>query len=214
MWQNVRSLPWLLLPPSAFFISSHNEGHVLTHKCILPKHPMSYFTVTPAARPTEQQLFHHVARNLGDDWRDFAIYLGFEYTQIQQADREKSYKDKAYEILVAWLKGAGYTPISWETILTALKNTGLTDLAHEIHGQSHLLQLQLVYKILSCIHPRCMLMIIHDTRLTRRKWQLSNHKWPVNWICVIPNTLVVSIFSVKIFEQVVYEYMFQSNTLV
>ena len=106
---------------------------MLTHTRILPKHPMSYSTVIPAARPTEQQLFHHVARNLGDDWKDFAIYLGFEYTQIQQADhREKSYKDKAYEILVAWLKGAGYTPRSWETILTALKNTGLTDLAREI----------------------------------------------------------------------------------
>ena len=46
----------------------------------------------------------------------FAIYLGFENTQVQQADhREKSYKDKAYEILVAWLKEAGYTLRSWET---------------------------------------------------------------------------------------------------
>ena len=94
---------------------------------------MSHSTVLPAERPTEQQLFHHVARNLGDDWRDFAIYLGFEYTRIQQADhREKTYKDKAYDILVAWLKRAGKEPRSWATILSALKITGLTDLAQEI----------------------------------------------------------------------------------
>ena len=84
----------------------------------------------PAARPTELQLFHHVASKLGADWKHFAIYLGFENTQIQQADHEKSFEDKAYEILVAWRKGAGKKPKSWATILTALKNTGLTDLAH------------------------------------------------------------------------------------
>ena len=99
---------------------------------ILPKHPMLYFTVTPAARPTEQQLFHHVARNLGDDWKYFAIYLGFEYTRMQQADHEKSFVDKALDILVAWRKGTGNEPKSWATILTALKKTERTDLAQEI----------------------------------------------------------------------------------
>ena len=85
-----------------------------------------------AARPTELELFHHVACKLGDDWKHFAIYLGFESTQIQQADKEKSFKDKAYDILVAWRKGTGNKPKTWATILTALKSTGLTDFACEI----------------------------------------------------------------------------------
>ena len=87
---------------------------------------------TPAAFPSEQQLFHHVGRKLGADWKCFAIYLGFESTDIQQADREKSFVDKAYDILVAWRRRTGNKPRSWATILTALKSTGLTDLAHEI----------------------------------------------------------------------------------
>ena len=87
---------------------------------------------TPAACPSEQQLFHHVARRLGTDWKHFAIYLGFESTDIQQADREKSFVDKAYDILVAWRRGTGNRPRNWATILTALKSTGQTDLAHEI----------------------------------------------------------------------------------
>ena len=88
--------------------------------------------IAPAARPTEEQLLHHVACKLGDDWKHFAIYLGFDNTQTQQADRECN-KDKAFAILVAWLKGAGNEPRSWATILSALKSTGLTDLAREIH---------------------------------------------------------------------------------
>ena len=87
-----------------------------------------------AARPTELELFHHVACKLGDDWKYFAIYLGFESTQIQQADKEKAFKDKAYDILVAWRKGTGNKPKTWATILTALEQTGLTDLACEIQG--------------------------------------------------------------------------------
>ena len=88
--------------------------------------------IVSAAHPTELELFHHVARNLGDDWRHFAIYLGFESTQIQQADKEKSFKDKAYDILVAWRKGTGNKPKTWATILAALESTELTDLACEL----------------------------------------------------------------------------------
>ena len=88
--------------------------------------------IVSAANPTELELFHHVACNLGDDWKHFAIYLGFESKQIQQADKEKSSKDKAYDILVAWLKGTGNEPKTWATILAALKSTELTDLAHKI----------------------------------------------------------------------------------
>ena len=84
------------------------------------------------ARPTEQQLFHHVARKLGADWKRFAIYLGFEHTNVQQADREQSLEDKAFNILVAWRNGTGNKPKCWVTILKALKNAGLSELASEI----------------------------------------------------------------------------------
>ena len=88
------------------------------------------------ACPTEQQLFHHVARKLSVDWKRFAIYLGIEDTHIQQADREKLFELEAHDVLVAWRKGMGNKPKSWTTILTALKQTGLGDLASEI--QTHI----------------------------------------------------------------------------
>ena len=92
----------------------------------------AYTSAPPAARPTEQQLFHHVARKLGAGWNRFAIYLGFEHTRIQEADREQSLEDKAFNILVAWRNGMGNKPTSWDTILEALKTSDLGDLASEI----------------------------------------------------------------------------------
>ena len=104
-------------------------------KC-LPIAIVCIYLCCPTACPTEQQLFHHVARKLSVDWKRFAIYLGFEDTHIQQADREKLFELKAHDVLVAWRKGMGNKPKSWATILTALKQTGLRDLASEI--QTHI----------------------------------------------------------------------------
>ena len=73
-----------------------------------------------------------MARKLGVNWKHFAIYLGFVDTHIQQADRERLFDLKAHDILVAWKKGMGNKPKSWATILKALKEAGLGDLASEI----------------------------------------------------------------------------------
>ena len=81
----------------------------------------------PTAHPTELQLFHHVARNLGADWK----WLEFEDARIQQADSMQSLEQKAFDILVAWLKGSGNNPKSWATIFTALKTTELGEFARE-----------------------------------------------------------------------------------
>ena len=87
----------------------------------------------PTACPTEQQLFHHVARKLGTDWTSFSIYLGFSYNHVQQADsKEQAFEHKAFNILSAWLKGRGSGPITWATILKALNTAGRKDLAHDI----------------------------------------------------------------------------------
>ena len=86
----------------------------------------------PTARPTELQLFHHVARRLGADWKQFAIYLGFEDARIQQANSIQSLQYKAFDILVAWRKGPGNKPKSWATILAALETAELSELACEI----------------------------------------------------------------------------------
>ena len=91
-------------------------------------------SIAPTVYPTEQQLFHHVARNLGEEWKCFAIYLGIENTHIQQADRERLFDLKAHDILVAWRKGMGNKPKSWATILTALEQAGLPDLASKIQA--------------------------------------------------------------------------------
>ena len=111
-------------------IATTSDGHAPF--CAVHTQYFLHFIIASAAPPTEQQLFHHVACKLGDDWKPFAIYLGFESTQIQQADKERSLQDKAYDILVAWRKGTGNEPKTWATILTALERTKLTDLACEI----------------------------------------------------------------------------------
>ena len=86
----------------------------------------------PTVRPTEQQLFHHVARRLGAEWKRFAIYLGFRHSYVQQADKEDCFENKVFDILVAWHNGMGNKSKTWATILTALKQAGLSDLASEI----------------------------------------------------------------------------------
>ena len=91
-----------------------------------------FTSAASTAHPSDQQLLHHVARKLGNDWKTFALYLGCETTQIQQADQEQSLDSKAFDILVTWRKGAGNEPKTWATIFKALKNTGLTELAREI----------------------------------------------------------------------------------
>ena len=91
-------------------------------------------SLAPVAHPTEMQLFHHVARRLGADWKRFAIYLGFEDARIQQADSIQSLEYKAFNILVAWRKGPGNKPKSWATILAALEAAEMSELAREIEG--------------------------------------------------------------------------------
>ena len=46
----------------------------------------------------------------------------------------QSLEHKAFNILVAWLKGSGNKPKSWATIFTALETTELSELAHETEG--------------------------------------------------------------------------------
>ena len=73
-----------------------------------------------------------MARKLGEEWKTFAMYLGFTYAQVQQADKEQVFEHKPLSILVAWLKGKGSAPKTWATILTALERAGCSDLACEI----------------------------------------------------------------------------------
>ena len=73
-----------------------------------------------------------MARKLGEEWKTFAMYLGFTYAQVQQADKEQVFEHKPLSILVAWLKGKGSAPKTWDTILTALERAGSGDLASEI----------------------------------------------------------------------------------
>ena len=77
-----------------------------------------------------------MARKLGEEWKRFAIHLGLGHTSIQQADREQSLEDKAFNILVAWKKGMGSRPKSWDTILTALESAELSDLASEVKANT------------------------------------------------------------------------------
>ena len=73
-----------------------------------------------------------MARRLGAEWKRFAIYLGFRHSYVQQADKEDYFENKVFGILVAWRNGMGNKSKTWATILEALENAELGDLANEI----------------------------------------------------------------------------------
>ena len=73
-----------------------------------------------------------MARRLGAEWKRFTIYLGFRDSNVQQADKEDFFENKVFDILVAWRNGMGNKSKTWATILKALENAELGDLANEI----------------------------------------------------------------------------------
>ena len=79
-----------------------------------------------------------MARRVGKKWKRIGIYLGLEHTNIQEADREESLEDKAFNILVSWRNGMGNKSKRWATILEALNTADLASLSSEI--QTHIEQ--------------------------------------------------------------------------
>lgn len=65
-------------------------------------------------------------------WKDFAILLGFTGPKIMSIDRgvQRDPEDACREMFICWLDGgSGLKPVSWDSVIECLIDTGLSELA-------------------------------------------------------------------------------------
>ena len=66
-------------------------------------------------------------------WEDLASQLGFETDMITEiADEYPSPRDTAQDVLSRWLYNEGKQPVTWKTIITALREARFDVLAKDV----------------------------------------------------------------------------------
>ena len=101
-------------------------------------------TLSVGHRPTFPELkrfpqkdeFINIAEQIGKDYSDFGIFIlddktGSKVTAIAKTERGDSAAVTA-EILRLWLQGKGRMPVTWQTLIKCLQDTGLNTLANDI----------------------------------------------------------------------------------
>lgn len=65
-------------------------------------------------------------------WKNFAILLGFTGSKIMSIDRgvQRDPEDACREMFISWLEGgSNLKPVSWDSIIECLTDTGLSEVA-------------------------------------------------------------------------------------
>ena len=98
---------------------------------------MTLFLCTGSGeRPTLPELYHlRVPQTVGDNYTIFGTFLLNDETGSQVDAIEDTYSGKperiARKILQEWIGGKGL-PLTWESLIKTLRDTGLSTLADEI----------------------------------------------------------------------------------
>ena len=72
-----------------------------------PPKPLTVVPVKLVDGPLNDSVFHHLANELGKEWKDLATYLNLKPTRIQAILRQNVNKDTPktrYDMLVSWAK--------------------------------------------------------------------------------------------------------------
>ena len=105
--------------------------------------PFWPFLSPAASRPLLRQL-HRVSSAEGTvkikegvaaEWKELAIQLDFQPGTIKIIRKDNDSCEDAFDDLMSrWLEGAGRQPVSWGTLLLALKEANFKTLASDVKG--------------------------------------------------------------------------------
>ena len=104
------------------------SSHTRTPTAYKPKlHELQ--TLTGRGEKTVQ-----IITTVAGDWKTLALALHFEGTDIQriQTNTHHQADSAATEVLQEWLKGRGRKPVNWSTLIAALVESKLSELANEV----------------------------------------------------------------------------------
>ena len=78
-----------------------------------------------------------VLKNIAPKWKELAIEMGFEYSEIETVDMQtnKDPKTAVCKILGSWLEGmviSDTRPLAWSTLIECLSNIECQSLADEL----------------------------------------------------------------------------------
>ena len=78
-----------------------------------------------------------ITNEIGTDYEKFGVLLLGNANKVDNIKKSNQYqvKDIVVQIIKVWLKGSGKTPVTWETFVWALKESGLAVLASDIESQ-------------------------------------------------------------------------------
>ena len=68
-------------------------------------------------------------------WEDIAIRLHFEGHSVSEIEQDAFFQARAacQKMFIKWTQGVGRKPTTWKTLITALKEAGLGEVADELH---------------------------------------------------------------------------------
>ena len=76
-----------------------------------------------------------LVQSVAADWKQLGVMLELNYDVLQSIQKNNRFicEDCCLEVLHKWLSGEGCQPITWERLVQALKDLGLTALAAQLH---------------------------------------------------------------------------------
>ena len=92
------------------------------------------FSHNAEMKPTEKEFRKHICRTAIGEWKAVCTLLGINKPTVQrfQEENPNSISEAFFECLCYWLEGNTDEQITWNTLLNALEDAELKQLAEEL----------------------------------------------------------------------------------
>ena len=88
-------------------------------------------------KPSERELRHYVVKKALSKWQEVCTYLDITHEQVKAADvnNPKNVQEAFFESLMHWHSGGTGKPVNWKSVLEALNDSELTEVARNIETE-------------------------------------------------------------------------------
>ena len=88
-------------------------------------------------KPSEIELRNHVVKKALFKWKEVCTHLGITYAQVKAADVNNpgNVQEAFFESLMHWHSGSTGKTVNWKSVLEALNDSELTEVARNIESE-------------------------------------------------------------------------------
>ena len=88
-------------------------------------------------KPSERELRNYVVKKALSKWQEVSTYLDITHEQVKAADANnpRNVQQAFFESLMHWHSGGTSKPVNWKSVLEALNDSELTEVAKNIQTE-------------------------------------------------------------------------------